>query len=248
MSEQKTSNQPNKEEGVPNEKVSSEKVSSKRRVLRGLIAAPVVMTLASRPALANRNFCTISGWGSMHASARPDDYTCNGRSPGFWGTYWSGPSSSAWGLTGFDQGPTNPLTSSNKLDDYSIPTTAELEDAVTQQILTQDAVDTYVAALQVTTTFDQLMGSTTFLPDNVLKPILRPTIMQILWEQNGDFKTDNNRAFHYAASLLNAAAWGADYGYTLEEMRNLIYLRGIEGQTFIDDLKGLYDRAYKAPK
>jgi hypothetical protein len=220
--------------------------ASRRKLITGLAATPVIMTLASRPALA-RNFCSISGWGSVHPSGRPEGQICLGRSPGFWGTYWSGPSAGAWAESGFNQGPTNLLTSSTKSDDYSIPTLLELSQAVTDGIVTQAEVDTYIAALLSTDTFDDLMGPinsalSATLPDNIGKPITRPTIMQILWEQNGDYATPNNAAFHYAASLLNAAAWGeADYGYSLDQMRNLINAKdGTVG--FIEDLQGLYDR------
>jgi len=209
--------------------------ASRRKLITGLAATPVIMTLASRPALA-RNFCSISGWGSVHPSGRPDDQLCNGRSPGFWRTYWSGPSESAWKQTPFYQGPTNPFSSKHS-DDYSIPTLGQLSTAVIDGILTQAEVDTYIADLTTADSFDNLMGTPTALPDNPIDmPIQRPTIMQVFWEHEG------SDAFHYAASLLNAAAWGeTGYGYSLAQMRTLIATRdGTAG--FIADLEGLYDR------
>ncbi|MES9869284.1 MAG: hypothetical protein ABW149_06235 [Sedimenticola sp.] len=213
---------------------------TRRRLTKAGLAAPVIMSLASRPALANtRNFCTISGWGSVHPSGRPEDHTCEGRSPGFWKTYWAGPTAAAWALSGFNPGPTNPITGDSH--DYSIPTTAELNQAVVDGVITSTEKDAYIAAITVASTFDQLMGSPTMLPDNVGKPILRPTIMQVFHDNFYKQYLPDNAAWHYAASLLNAAAWGHDYGYTLAEMRTLISERdGLPG--FVDDLKGLYDR------
>jgi hypothetical protein len=56
---------------------------SRRKFTRaGLIAAPVIMTLASRPALGYYN-CTLSGLLSGNLS-NPNTGTCFGKSPGFW--------------------------------------------------------------------------------------------------------------------------------------------------------------------
>lgn len=56
---------------------------SRRQFTRvGLIAAPVIMTLASRPALGYYN-CTLSGLLSGNIS-NPNTGTCFGKSPGFW--------------------------------------------------------------------------------------------------------------------------------------------------------------------
>ncbi|MET0081735.1 MAG: hypothetical protein ABW079_01890 [Sedimenticola sp.] len=214
---------------------------SRRRLAKAGLAAPVIMSLASRSALATteRNFCTISGWGSVHPSGRPDDQRCAGRSPGFWGTYWSGPTATAWARTGFDPGPTNPLGSSH---DYSIPTYTELNQAVTDDVITAAEKDAYILAIGAASTFDDLMGQPTFLPDNGLdSPKTRPTIMQVFHDHSIGWLPANNTAWHYAASLMNAAAWGDDYGYTLAEMRTLISLRDGE-PGFLLDLEGLYDR------
>jgi len=211
------------------------KQASRRRLIKGIAAAPLVMTLASRPAL-SRNFCSISGWGSVHPSGRPEGYAyCEGRSPGFWKTYWSSSTSAAWALTGFNPGPTNPITGDSH--DYSIPTLVELGTLTT---IEQSA---YITGIQAASTFDQLMGTGTLLPDNPAGlPITRPTIMQIFHDKFYKQSLPNNAAFHYCASLLNAAAWGeGGYGYSLSQMRALIGNRdGTAG--FIDDLKGLYDR------
>lgn len=57
---------------------------SRRRFTRAsLIATPVIMTLASRPALGYYN-CTISGLLSGNISSPRDIGPCDGQSPGFW--------------------------------------------------------------------------------------------------------------------------------------------------------------------
>lgn len=219
-------------------------LSRRKFAKAGLIAAPVVMTLASRPALAQKNFCTISGWGSVNPSGLVGERLCKGRSPGFWKTYGSGPTAAAWALAdtayGIKAGPANPVAPGNE---YSVPTEAELNFEVDEKRLTQDDKDEYVRMLRdETSTFDDLIGfHVPGLPDLIDGPsdgvwtLTRPTIMHVLWDMPG------SDAFHYAASLLNAAAWDYEYGYTLEEMRNLIAtLDGTPG--FIADLESLYER------
>ncbi|MET0093070.1 MAG: hypothetical protein ABW120_06025 [Sedimenticola sp.] len=214
---------------------------TRRRLTKAGLAAPVIMSLASRPALANtRNFCTISGWGSVHPSGRPEDHTCEGRSPGHWKTYWSESSTRAdWDATGFLPGPLNPLVNSRPYKPYDIPSLAELDQAISDGHLTEDEKTEYIVGINSATTFDELMGVSTTLPDNALGE--RPTIMQVFHDNYYKNYLDGNAAYHYAASLLNAARWGHDYGYTLSEMRALIQARdGTDG--FVSDLEGLYHR------
>lgn len=57
--------------------------SSKRRLLKGAVtAAPVVMAVSSKPALAR--FCTVSGFLSGNLSNNNTGQHCGGRSPGYW--------------------------------------------------------------------------------------------------------------------------------------------------------------------
>lgn len=58
---------------------------SRRRFARaGVVAAPVIMTLASRPALGYYN-CSLSGVLSGNLSNPNQNYVCAGKTPGFWG-------------------------------------------------------------------------------------------------------------------------------------------------------------------
>jgi len=67
----------------------------------GIASVPVILTLASRPALGGgyggggyvgkgygggKYHCTVSGMLSGNLS-KPDDYTCEGCTPGYWGTH-----------------------------------------------------------------------------------------------------------------------------------------------------------------
>ncbi len=198
----------------------------------GLIAVPVIMTLASRPALADKNFCTISGWGSVHASGRPANQYCDGRSPGYWKTYWSSTTAQDWDRTGFNPGPTNLISAANDPSrDYSVPTKGALDQAVTAGKITVAQKNAYITAIQAAATLDTLMGTApgtwsprlTLAHANGLLPINQPTVMMTF--HLNEYKqglAPGNAAFHYAAALLNAARWGRTYGYTLAEMRALI--------------------------
>ncbi len=227
--------------------------ASRRKLITGLAATPVIMTLASRPALA-RNFCSISGWGSVHPSGRPEGHTCEGRSPGYWKTYWSSTTPDDWGKGGFNPGPLNPLNVSNQWDhDYSVPTIAELNAAVADpnNPFSSTEKQTYITAIGQAATLDTLMGTTpgTWSPPLTSAhagtlPIAYPTVMQIF--HDNDYKqglSPGNAAFHYAAALLNAAAWGESFGYTPTQMRTLITDKhGTAG--FVESLNWLHHHGY----
>jgi hypothetical protein len=79
----------NEEQGQPKGKAVTPSSSSRRRLLKGgLGSAPVLLTLVSRPVLGGGgggNQCfTPSGFVSMPTSKHGDQYTCLGRTPGFW--------------------------------------------------------------------------------------------------------------------------------------------------------------------
>jgi hypothetical protein len=63
--------------------------SSRRRLLQGgLGAAPLLMTLVSRPALGNNRCFSPSGFVSMPTSMHGQPQFCQGRTPGFWKNSW----------------------------------------------------------------------------------------------------------------------------------------------------------------
>jgi hypothetical protein len=63
--------------------LSEETKSGRRRFVKGAVAAPVILTVVSRPAMGG-NFCTPSGFLSGNLSNQQQDIVCNGRSPGYW--------------------------------------------------------------------------------------------------------------------------------------------------------------------
>lgn len=73
---------------------------SRRKLAKaGLIAAPIVMSLTSRPVLGNQ--CSLSGMLSTTYSGPDTVLTCAGRTPGFWKThpdYWPQHSTPSGGL------------------------------------------------------------------------------------------------------------------------------------------------------
>jgi hypothetical protein len=68
----------NKDRGI----LPEETKSGRRRFVKGAVAAPVIFTVVSRPAMGG-NFCTPSGFLSGNLSNQ-QDISCNGRSPGYW--------------------------------------------------------------------------------------------------------------------------------------------------------------------
>ncbi|MDH5691494.1 MAG: hypothetical protein OEZ47_00160 [Gammaproteobacteria bacterium] len=82
FSESKRENEVTKEQAT--EKVD---LSKRRFAKSSLLAAPVVMTLANKPAWANK--CTLSGQLSGNLSHQDEDEKCGGEgcSPGYWKTH-----------------------------------------------------------------------------------------------------------------------------------------------------------------
>lgn len=60
------------------------KAASRRRFTKAGLAAPILMTLASRPVLGQGRFCTASAFASANPSRPVDLSTCTGCSPGYW--------------------------------------------------------------------------------------------------------------------------------------------------------------------
>lgn len=71
---------------MPREKASGPASTARRRLLRGSLgAAPVLLTVASRPVLAAAGECVSpSSHTSLNASGDNKTYPCSGRTPGFW--------------------------------------------------------------------------------------------------------------------------------------------------------------------
>lgn len=62
---------------------SSEASETKRRLLKGAaVAAPLLMTAASKPVMAG--ICTPSAWVSGNLSDHGQERPCGGKSPGYW--------------------------------------------------------------------------------------------------------------------------------------------------------------------
>lgn len=83
------------ESNKPQAEVSGADLSRRKFAKAGLVAAPVIMTLASRPALGNYSSdwtggggagykCAISGLQSMNASKIDGPGSCHGNTPGYW--------------------------------------------------------------------------------------------------------------------------------------------------------------------
>jgi hypothetical protein len=138
--------------------------SRRRFVLGGGAMAPVMVTLAGRPALAN--VCTVSGTLSGNLS-RPDAVDCRGLSPEFWRTH-----PGQW--PAYVTGPCNPLCgTTGTCTDYSVPTTDELAKAIKKKKLKKSAVDAYLAAPKGTK-FSTVFGVG-------LTESHKLTLMQALW-------------------------------------------------------------------
>lgn len=76
-----------RKDGKESEIVPEVTKSGRRRFVIGAVAAPIILTVISRPAMGG-NFCTPSGFLSGNLSNPQDDISCNGRSPGYWKTHF----------------------------------------------------------------------------------------------------------------------------------------------------------------
>jgi len=81
----------------PVSKIGGISLNSKRKFLKGVAVAPVFLTVASRPVFA-RN-CSVSGAISGNLSDPGKIFTCDGRTPGYWGQH-----PGDWEPLGYDSG------------------------------------------------------------------------------------------------------------------------------------------------
>ncbi len=174
--------------------------SRRRFVLGGGAMAPVIVTLASRPALAN--VCSVSGTLSGNMS-RPDAVDCRGLTPSYWQTH-----PGQWPK--YVVGPCNPLSNpSGTCSDYSVPSTDDLAGAVIAGALTQAEVDAYLLAPKGTL-FSSVFGS-----GLTIDPTL--TLMQALWADDAPVLG------HAVAAILNSVHFGAAmFGYTEAEIVHMV--------------------------
>lgn len=191
----------------------------RRFVLGGAAATTTVVTLSSRPALANH--CTISGMLSGNLS-RPHDVTCQGLTPGCWKTQPTWPGS-------YVVGPCNPITKKGgECSDYCIPTMSQLQDWIdngkNQQEKDERAaiVNAYLAELNSNpgTQFTSVFPVATSVPGL--------TLMQALWHQDVPCPGSNISPLfsHAVAALFNALYFGKDvYGYDDGEVIAMVVSR-----------------------
>lgn len=186
--------------------------SGRRRfLLGGIIATPAILTLTTRPALANQ--CSISGMQSGNLS-RPNDVTCQGLTIGYWKTH-------PYDWPDYQVGPCNPITKTGgTCSDYAVATSEQLQAWIdsastpTEKLQRENAAQTYLAelSLQPGTPFAMVFG-----PGIASDPTL--TLMQALWN-TGNGGTLLAQA---VAALLNAYRFGAEsFGYTPEEIIQMV--------------------------
>lgn len=79
--------------GTPDAAPEADKVqtNTRRNLLLGALATPVLMAVASKPVLAGQ-LCAPSGFASGNTSAVDNPSACNGLSPGYWKTHSNWPS------------------------------------------------------------------------------------------------------------------------------------------------------------
>jgi len=99
----KSSNQSVQHVKTEGSEPSFDNFEQRRRILKGAaVAAPLMMTVASRPALGMGARCTPSAWVSGNLSDHKEDrHSCGGKSPGYWKNHdWGGtgcyPGSGEW--------------------------------------------------------------------------------------------------------------------------------------------------------
>lgn len=188
--------------------------TSRRRFTRAGLSASVIMTLASRPALATH--CSVSGGMSGNASM-PHQSACHGLTPGFWKTHpeeWS---------CGYEPGLCHPERKADgTCKNYDFITFGNLKQLFAEGKVTQANFDAYVAwanwnattgdnefphpSVPPTTLAEAFAGSNlTFTDPN-------QTMMQALWDPPEVIEPQTLVA-HLSAGLLNICRFGIDYGY-----------------------------------
>ena len=185
---------------------------SRRRFTGAGLSASVIMTLASRPALANH--CSWSAGMSGNLSM-PHQATCHGLGPTYWMT-----SPDSWGSTGYEPGKCNPLSGGGGgCSDYSHITFGELEaekDHIPASVYTSyknwanwvDGVTSPeslpIPSYPPTTLADACAGSGLAIADP------SQTMMQSMWAGGND-----SLSSQVCAALLNCDHFGEEsFGYT----------------------------------
>ena len=190
--------------------------ASRRRFTRAGLSASVMMTLASRPALANH--CSVSGHMSGNLS-RPHAAVCYGLTPGYWKTH-----PEDWNAAGYEPGMCNPITRTNgECKDWWFVTFGELQAA--QGSIPPGQYSAYKTwanwvdgvtpasalpqpSFPPTTLGEAFAGSgLTFTDPN-------QTMMQAFWDPPED-PDPRTLVAHACAALLNVGRFGEEsFGYT----------------------------------
>ncbi len=187
--------------------------TARRAFLTGsLAAAPVITTLASRPAWAGCGLVSVmySATYASHAA----EVTCFGQANQYWRM-----NPDLVGLYVAEVGPANPMDYNNLITiptDYSYPTEDELEAALSVPGGNQkhkDAIKQYRDWLNMYgstrpmppfgTKFNEIFGS--YADENL-------TIMQALWREDWQLLCQS------ACAWLNANEYPGGFGYTTEEV------------------------------
>lgn len=222
-------------------KTDARREARRRVLLGGLATAPLIMTLASRPALAGggghwgggKN-CGPSTLMSGNTSSNHEPEGCRGLTPGYWKTH---PDKSG---DFFLIGPCNPINSDKwgTCDDYSVPTEFELTEYLAE--LKKDPlknwheikeVENYLALLEnypnlesppFGTSFAQIFG-----PGCTEDPTT--TMMQALWlDDTPPLPPDGSGGSspvlaHSVAAYCNAHYFGkSTYGLSPDEVVELV--------------------------
>ncbi len=184
--------------------------TARRAFLTGsLAAAPLITTLASRPAWAGCGMMSVMG--SMTHDSHAGEYTCYGMPPEYWRME---PDMVDQYVT--EVGPANPVDYNNVIGtptDYTYPTDNELKAALPGENKEHhDAIKQYRNWLKTYgfldtppfgTKFNQIFGS--YADENL-------TIMQALW------RDDLQLLCQSACAWLNANEYAGDFGYTPEQV------------------------------
>lgn len=226
------------EQGLASE--AARRDARRRFLTGGMVGAPVILTLSSKPALAT--YCSASGMHSGNNST-VSHVTCRGRSPSYWR---SNPyRASSYIVTG----PLNPLSSGYYgYDDYSIPTIQALKDrrSYLRQYYSRyhpriTELTDYIRNLRDYPDLDSPPFGTQFseIFSSGMSSDPNLTVMQSLWDHE-----NAPAASHCCAGYLNAAEFGRDeYGYTTSEFVSMVNSRMFSDPIgLLDDLEELNGR------
>jgi hypothetical protein len=180
----------------------------RRRLLKGATAAaPVIMTLAGKPVLGGQ--CAVSGMLSGPKSGEIP-IKCAGCTPGYWKTHPAAMNALGYFPGTSEDGTVDPYTGECKKNQSSSSGGGTCKRYYNDGYSFRDLLGFSALDLGLN-------------PDpKLMTDGIEPSLMQVLWLEKSMTHANGAYGAHLVAGALNALAFPEQYGYTLEQFKNLI--------------------------